>query len=135
MIDAIQRVALQIGRYGCYFLCLLKLSENFGFNQDVFYWYTVAENAKWMGEDPTLPGQRCFVFKPEELLGSLLGKRMSLRKEGPLYVAKPGELEILRKEIPGISGHFVLPDWDPMGESNTGTNGVVVSKRIFMEVI
>jgi len=133
IVDSAQAKSLQIGKFGCYFLCLLKLAEKAGIFADVLYWYDVAEGSAFMGEDPTQRGSRCFVFEPARLLSLLFGNRVqwTMTKESATYEAKADELVVLRYDIPNVSGHFVLDDWDPMGSSITKEKGILVSKRVF----
>jgi hypothetical protein len=145
VIAAVQRVAALIGKWGCYFLCILHLAEKMlGKFLDPFHFYILAVQARYMREV-------CFLDDPAGLFSSLVGGRWRVLKAGdgldsagnaydlPLaYVLQPGELEIDRYEIKGEadSSHFVVGDgvtveWDPYGESRTVRLGHLVSKRIF----
>ena len=127
MITAPQRVAKNIGEGGCYFLCLCKLAETLGVSIDVLLWYDVAVKEEFMDRE-------CFLTSPDLLLSRMSGRKFSVRKESASYVCLPGEYEVLRYEIPRVSGHFVLPGFDPYGDSHTLAVGQLASKRIFSEV-
>jgi hypothetical protein len=140
VIAAVQCVAALIGRWGCYFLCILRLAEKLlGKMLDPFHLYVLAVQSHYMREN-------CFLDFPGGLLGALAGGRWRVLKAGdgldsagnaydlPLaYVLQPGELEIDRYEVPGeTEGHFIDVDgWDPYGDSRTVRDGRLVSRRIF----
>jgi hypothetical protein len=144
MIAAVQRVAAFIGKWGCYFLCILRLAEKIlGKLLDPFHFYILAMQGRYMRAN-------CFLDDPAGFLGTLLGGRWRVLKAGdgldsagnkydlPLaYKPAEGELEIDRYEVKGeTEGHFVVGDgvtaeWDPYGESQTVKNGILISKRIF----
>lgn len=143
MIAAVQNVAYFIGKWGCYFLCILRLAEKAMVKLlDPFYYYILAVHNRYMRDT-------CFVDKPGELLASIVGGEWVVLKAGngldsagrpydlPLaYVLQPGEFEVDRWEKSGDpEGHFILPDgWDPYGKSQTVANGKLVSRRIFRKV-
>lgn len=140
MIAAVQHVAALIGKWGCYFLCILRLAEKLlGRELDVFHCYLLALTCALIRET-------CFVDRPGELLGMIAGGSWRVLKAGdgldsaglpydlPLtYELRPGELEVERWAVPGAEeGHFILPDgWDPYGASATVAHGKLVSRRIF----
>lgn len=144
MIAAVQCVAAFIGKWGCYFLCILRLAEKYlGKLLDPFHFYILAVHGRYMREN-------CYLDDPAGFLSSLVGGRWIVLKAGdgadsagrpydlPLvYELKPGELAIERWQVPGEDeGHFILPDgWDPYGASRTVRDGGLVSKRIFRKIV
>jgi hypothetical protein len=129
--EARQKIMEILGRDGCYFLCLVRLAETITQNRiDAIPVYIEAVDRKWMDAD-------CFIVQPHRVLELMTGRRWTVRKEDKKYLTAPGELEVLRYEgTVGRTtiGHFVLPDYDPLGSSLTVQNGYLVSKRIFAPV-
>lgn len=130
-----QVIAEQIGKYGCYFLSLIRAAEKIiGRRIDAIAIYEDVVKRGWMGPD-------CFMNRPNEVLGILTGEKWHVQHQSRLYKPKDGEIAILRFERKDPSGsltHFVLagPDgqvveYDPYGDSRTVREGELVSKRIF----
>jgi hypothetical protein len=123
-----QRVLEMLGLFGCYLLCLIELAERSlkkKLDSEVVYGEMLSRG---------FMDTECFLFRPDLIISSLTGKRYVVRKESASYVVKENELEVLRYELKGpmkTLAHFVLSDYDPYGESQTRTRGVLVSKRIF----
>jgi len=117
-----------LGGEGCYLLCIVHHGEVASDRYiDPYKTYLDGVGAGWLRED-------CFVVNPEALMELVTGMAWTLHKEDAAYVAAPGELEVQRwewQEVGVLHGHFVCPDWDPMGKSLTVANGRLVSKRIF----
>ena len=127
-----------MGAGGCYLLSLIDIAEDLIKREiDVFRVYADAVAEKWMTED-------CYLERPARILTELSGEPWDIRKEGPEYLCKPGEYEILRYEreikTPGKTvtiAHFVRGDgkgkvlYDPYEGSRTVRDGHLVSKRIF----
>lgn len=144
-VDAIQSFFRSAGEYSCYADCIIRLAA--GINgvqltlQDVgkaldvgidrgFVKYNMRDSAD---------SDNFYVTDPAGFLGALTGKRWTVRKERGDYVRGKGELEVDFKVLSEANarrnvGHFVLPGWDPIQNSNTGRNGFVWTKRIFKEV-
>lgn len=123
----IQQILKALGDGGCYFLCILR---HFGQEDEAVRWYKKAVGLRMMDLD-------CFIKRPEQIAGFLSKKRWSVRHEGPEYQAGPREwlIERYERKTPvGAFAHFVLPDWDPLGQSLTRTQGTLVSKRVFKEI-
>jgi hypothetical protein len=143
MIEAVQKVCSLIGKWGCYFLCILHEAEKILCQQlDPFHFYLLAVRGAVMMDT-------CFVTNAGDFMGMLVGGRWRALKAGdgldsagrpydlPLaYQQKPGEVVIDRWEIAGeTDGHFVGSDgWDPYGNSQTVRNGRIVSKRVFRKI-
>jgi len=127
-----QRVFEMLGKFGCYLLCLLKLAERIlgkTLNAEIIYGEMLSRG---------FMDSECFLFRPDLILSALTGRKYTVRKEAADYVLKPGEEEVLRYELKTDSmntlAHFVLPDYDPYGQSVTRTRGFLASKRIFTRV-
>jgi hypothetical protein len=131
MTEYRQKIMEILGRDGCYFLSLVRLAENItGKRIDAIPVYLEAIERQFMDAD-------CFLVQPHRVLEIMTGKRWTVRKEDRRYQVQPGELEVLRYERTvgrTTIGHFVLPDYDPLGKSLTVQNGYLVSKRIFKGV-
>lgn len=130
-----------IQKYGCYFMSLLFLinkytGKTFGRNViNNFYEFAILNN--WMDKD-------CFIRKPIDILRHLGYNRTQIKVEGPEYVCRPGEVEILCFERtymkdgkPKVYTHFTcgsgggVVTYDPMGVSNAVKYGKLKSKRVF----
>ena len=67
------------------------------------------------------------------------GKKFTVEKVRGNYDCGKKEHEVLFMVLSKANGeknigHFVLPDWEPIQNSNTRQNGFVWTKRIFREV-
>jgi hypothetical protein len=117
-----------IGREGCYFLCIVRIAEEItGSRIDAVAVYLFAVARQWMDKD-------CYLVQPHRILEHMTGQRWTPIKEDRAYQVQPGEKEVLRYERTEgrtTQAHFVLPDYDPYGDSLTVRNGRIVSKRIF----
>lgn len=131
-MEARQRVMEIIGKDGCYFLSVVHLAEEeIGARIDAIPVYFNCVQRQWMDTN-------CYLIQPHRILESMTGQKWEVRKEPKEYRCQPGEKEVLRYErTQGRTtyGHFVLPDYDPYGESLTVRNGFLVSKRIFKKVV
>jgi hypothetical protein len=118
-----------IQKEGCLFLCYLhiasKIAGHIWTPEQVNYAYYALNVNKWM-----MPN--CRILAPDEILLSLSVPILRwVRHERYDYQIKPNELEILKYQVknPGHT-HYVLPDWDPLGESKTRLNGAMIEKII-----
>jgi hypothetical protein len=78
-----------------------------------------------------------FVENPAMLLAIFAGGRWTVEKAGPDYVPARGEYVVDRWErvrTGAVTGHFRLPDWDSLRNSQTVKYGKIVSKRVFRRV-
>lgn len=80
-----------------------------------------------------------YVLDPAGFLACLTGKKFTVEKVRGNYDCGKKEHEVLFMVLSKANGeknigHFVLPDWDPIQNSNTRKNGFVWTKRIFREV-
>jgi len=124
----IQRQFELLGGGGCYFFCLWELARRkTGIYQDPYRLYVESVRSGFLT-------QGCWVNSPAGVMMLATGQTdWNVRHENADYRAREYEYEILRyglKTAGGEMAHFVLPDWDPYGESMTRLNGQVVSKRI-----
>jgi hypothetical protein len=130
-MESRQKVMETIGREGCYFLCLVRIAEEItGTRIDAIPVYLHSIDRQWMDKD-------CYLVQPHRILEHMTGTRWSVRKQDKIYQPEPGEKEVLRYErtVGRVThAHFVLPDYDPYGDSLTVRNGRLVSKRIFARV-
>ena len=135
MTKGMQKTALEIGRYGCYFLSIVEAAERKTGNYIlVVPTFLDMKKRGYIGED-------CYILAPDRIMTELTGKAYTVRHEVKDYRAKEGEIEILHYEWRKkgeVSAHFVLGDgngrvaFDPLDGANTVKNGVVESKRIFV---
>ena len=150
MKQDVQKVALAVGRTGCYYLALCSWAESLGGEVvdplDVFPAFV---SRGWLGPD-------AFMKNPAAILGWLTCKTWMALKAGPGhelpldYQLKEGEYEILRFERPLKQGegpstesaHFVRGTgvgpmnqrrilWDSWTGSSAVIDGALVSRRIF----
>ncbi|MGP1459157.1 MAG: DUF261 family protein [Treponema sp.] len=134
MNKGMQKTALEIGRYGCYFLSIVEAAEKkTGKSFPILPTFLDMKKRGYIGEDS-------YVLAPDRIMSELTGKAYAVRHESRSYKAKDGEIEILRYEWRRkgeTSAHFVLGDgsgrvaFDPLDGANTVKNGVIESKRIF----
>jgi hypothetical protein len=131
MTEYRQKIMETIGRDGCYFLCLVKLAENItGTRIDAIPVYLEAVERQFMDSD-------CYLVRPDRIMELMTGRQWTVRKVDRKYQIQGKELEVLRYERTvgrTTIGHFVLPDYDPLGTSLTVQNGYLVSKRIFTPI-
>lgn len=138
MLDNIQNRATALGKYGCYFFSILKISTYCGSGHpDAFAMFERAIENKWCDED-------AFMLEPAKLMNTLTGAKWEVIKAGPKhplaldYHLLPGELAILRFQW--HEAHFVVGDmnnnvtYDPWENSLTVKNGFLESKRIFRRI-
>lgn len=137
MVKGLQKTLLELGKYGCYFLSVVKAAEqDRGGDCPILPSFFDMKKRGFIGND-------CYMLHPDRVLSALTGKPYTVRRESKDYKAKAGEIEILRYEWRGeggVSAHFVLGDgygriaYDPLAGSYTVQNGLLESKRIFTPV-
>ena len=135
----VQVKAEKIGRWGCYFLSIIRAAEiekcDFF---DVIKTYDILIQLLLMRED-------CFILNPAGIMTLLTGKQFRARHDKADYKPKDNEYLIQRYELETapmtIQSHFVLADkegrvmYDPMGTSRTVREGRLVSTRVLERVI
>lgn len=137
MIKGMQKILLELGNYGCYFLSIVEAAERrSGKEYSILPIFLEMKKKGFIGKDS-------YIFFPDKILSALTGKPYTIRHERKDYKAKAGEIEILRYEWrykDNVSAHFVLGDgygriaYDPLAGSYTVQNGLLESKRIFTPV-
>lgn len=123
---ALQNKLEKIGKYGCYFLSLLKA---FNRTADFLELYDRYIAKGWMDSD-------CYIKKPILIVADLSGyDKWNVEKPTSF---KKGDIVIAYYFNPATGlHHFVLFDndnklvWDSLGQSNTVRNGFIESYRIF----
>jgi len=129
-----QRTAEIIGKYGCYYLSVVRAGElATGKKVDALRLYKHSLEKGWLEED-------CYLNYPDLILQDITGDPWKVRKEGADYIPKQGEIVILRyeyKTTAGLLAHFVLAGsdgktiaYDPYYPSQTVAKGYLVSKRV-----
>lgn len=121
MNEGIQKKLENIGKYGCYFLCLLKAAK--WDENEIIKAYDEALKKGYIESD-------CYVCDPNGLAKFLF--------KIPLKVVKTNEkpngavfyVEYWYNPDTKLH-HFKLPNWDPLGKSNTVSNGYIESYRAF----
>ncbi len=130
-MEPIQKICLTLGNDGCYLLSIMGIAmKETKKSINPVELYTVALKNRWIKED-------CFVNSPGEILGLLMGGAWTVEKVDGCYKPKTGEFVVYRYEVRegrNTIAHFVLPDWDPYGNSNTVQNGRLISSRVFRRV-
>jgi hypothetical protein len=88
----------------------------------------------YYNENDTNDNGNFFVENPAALLALFAGGRWAVEKAGPDYIPARGEYVVDRWErvkTGTVTGHFRLPDWDSLRDSQTVRYGKIVSKRVF----
>lgn len=135
----IQFYAERVGRYGCYFLSILKLAEmaaDITEGIDALRAYKKCLDLDLIEDD-------CYVRKPADIIFLYTGQEYEVFHAPADYETPMGQLEIVRYEWPRTMetlSHFAVGDgmggvgWDPLGSSQTVQYGRLVSKRIFRRI-
>ena len=134
MQNNVQAKFLEIGRNGCYFLCLLKIAElKLGKPLSAIDAY----------EDFLEKGyikRNCFVLQPKNILSDLCNTLVTFQWKEPNYKPFIGEFVIKRYAIKMGKGeltHFVLFDnegneiFNPATTSPAYVSGKVIDLRVF----
>jgi len=123
---ALQYKLEKIGKYGCYFLSLLKAFNRTSDFLELYEKYIVKG---WMDSD-------CYLKYPKGIVADLSGydewkvEKLTSFKKGDIVIA------YYFNPTTGLH-HFVLFNndnkliWDSLGQSNTVRNGFIESYRIF----
>lgn len=134
MQNNVQAKFLEIGRNGCYFLCLLKIAElTLGKPLSVIDAYEKFLEKGYIKRN-------CFVLQPKNILSDLCNKYVAYQWKEPNYRPLPGEFIVKRyamKIEKGELTHFVLFDendteiFNPAMESPAYRGGKVADLRVF----
>lgn len=141
-VDAIQSFFMSAGKYSCYADCIIRLAaEQNGVSltlRDVGEALDKGIDAGYISFNTGnyADYDNFYVTNPAGFMGLLTGKRWAVSKERADYNPRKGELVIDFKVLSEADakknvGHFVLPGWDPIQNSNTGRNGFVWTRRVF----
>lgn len=126
-----QRIFEILGKYGCYLFCIARIIEKISETPvDMEKLYVAAKDKGYIQED-------CFVKRPEMIVAMYLGGEWEVRHDVADYKPQWNEYIVERWELKltGVTkSHFVLPDWDPYGESETRQKGTRVSTRVFKRI-
>lgn len=116
----------QIGKSGCYFLSLLKATNQVNRAIEL---YSVFKNNNWMDEE-------CFIKCPVEILRYLTGEEYTVVRSN--YYDPSADIIVAYYYNPRTKcHHFVLHDnkdkllWDSFGTSVTVREGHVENYRLF----
>jgi hypothetical protein len=141
MKQGIQTFLSEAGEAACYALDILKIAEreSFNGNPDVVNSLSIGikQGYIYYNEKDPNDSDNFFVKDPAALLAMFAGGRWTVEKVGPDYVPARGEYVVDRWErvkTGAVIGHFRLPDWDSLQDSQTVRYGKIVSKRVFRRV-
>jgi hypothetical protein len=129
MVENIQGKMENIGKSGCYFLCLLYVTNNL---PNALPLYDKFVDKCYMDKD-------CFIRDPLSIMRDLTGKKYNVFKSEKFEKTADVRIAYFYNKTTGLH-HFVVVDkyntvqYDPLGASNTVKNGVVESYRLFFEV-
>jgi hypothetical protein len=137
-LSMIQAKAERIGRWGCYFLSILRAAEIETCRMiDVIRAYDEMVSALVMRDN-------CFILDPGAIMTLLTSKQYRGRHDRADYRPKDNEYLIQRYELETapmtVQAHFVLADkegrvmYDPLGTSRTVKEGRLVSTRVLERV-
>jgi len=141
MHQGIQTFLAEAGESGCYSLSILRLAEGVSgesFDVEKTLVKAIELGFIYYNEKDQNDNNNFFVSKPDAFLSWLTGRKYEVRHEADInYQPKQGELVVQRWERvqTGITrGHFRLPDWDSLYDSQTVKFGKIVSLRVFKEL-
>ena len=120
MIKGVQKVLLELGKSGCYFLSICqKAGKTLDETVDA-YLYCV--NKHWMEAN-------CYIKCPNEIVNYIFGKKFRYKYS----VERDSSADIvIVKYVRNGATHFVLEDWDSYGdESPIKKFGKIDSYRLF----
>jgi hypothetical protein len=123
-----------LGEYGSYFLSMVHLAEEIiGKRIDAVEVYMDALEKKWIDDKATM-------YRPDAVLSVMIGQNFTVVKETADYKPWPDEYEILVIKskyihyVLGGNGSRGIDAYDPLGNSEIDTTGIVAEKRIFRKV-
>jgi len=135
MKSGIQTFLAEAGESACYALCLIEIAERVMGSK--VYPMAALEDAierglihyGGAGDD-----ENFFVIRPDVFLSRMTGRPWAIAKAAPDYAPRSGEWVVdrwERKQTGMVTGHFRLPDWDSLEDSQTVKHGKIVSRRVF----
>lgn len=137
MRKGIQDFLYEMWEAACYAIDIVKIASLFRKAElDLVASVEAAIEAGYIHFDYDNPDDQdnFFVLEADKMLSALTGVSWTMTKEGPDYVLQPGEWCAERWEYAKVNhtyGHFRLPDWDSLRDSNCVRLGKLVSKRVF----
>jgi hypothetical protein len=140
MKSGIQTLLWEAGEAACYALDILEIAERelvHKLDPIVALCCGIEQGYIYYNEQDPNDNDNFFVKNPPALLAMLTGGQWTVKKTGPDYIPSKGEYVVERWErirTGAIIGHFRLPDWDSLFNSQTVKYGKIVSKRIFRKV-
>ena len=137
MKEGIQTFLSEAGEAACYALSIMKIAEKItGKSRPVVETLIDCIERKYIyfnWVDPN-DNENMFVLLPDEMLSYLSGTSWRVSKEPSGYKAKAEEWVVERWErvrVGSTTGHFKLPDWDSLVNSQTVKYGKIASYRVF----
>ena len=119
----LQKKLKYLGDFSCYLLCLCK---QFGQEDKILELYDYFLNKGYIDET-------CYVKDPVKIVKYLSGNNYKVERLEKLPIKYDFAVLHYYNKNTGL-GHFVLKDWDPLGNSNTRLNGVIESYRVFTKI-
>jgi hypothetical protein len=137
MKSGIQTFLAEAGEVACYALSIIKLAERItGKYLPVVETLIDCINRKYIyyNWNNANDNDNFFVSAPDKMLTYLSGVAWTLSKEDAAYKPRMGEWIVQRWErvkAGAVTGHFRLPDWDSLVDSQTVKYGSTASVRVF----
>jgi len=140
MKAGIQRIFEHIGESGCFALCIIEAPQRGRPEQDAVNIILKARTLGVLEEDMTVVDSIIDGVRYSNLMTMASGgARWTQAIKGPDYIAQAGELIVEHWKYIDKEGqehtHFMLHDWDPLGDSQTAKFGRCYEKRVFRRVI
>jgi len=138
--SGIQTFLSEAGESACYALDIIEISERFnGVHKDPVesLFYGISLGLIHYNERDPNDNDNFFVRDPAAFLSRLTGANWTAEKAEPNYKERPGEYIVERWErirTGSVIGHFRLPDWDSLSDSQTVKYGKIASKRVFRQI-
>ena len=136
MIYAVQKMFGELYEYGCYLICLLMTAEkilNRRLNWLEKIELLIQKNLVEYHDHDDKNSNNFLVLNSQLVMDELVGKNVvKYHPEEVDYKLKSSDFVIEKYHL--IGDHFVLPDYDPLGKSNTKTNGKLVQLRVFTKI-
>lgn len=140
MRKGIQTFLEEAGDAACYALCIIKIAElikEIEFDVIKTLEAAIQRGFVFYNENDKNDNNNFYVDYPENFLSWLTAETWTVTKESADYIALPGEFVSNRWErikTGSVLGHFNLPNWDSVVDSQTVKYGKIVSKRVFRRV-
>jgi hypothetical protein len=140
MKSGIQTLLGEAGEAACYVLAILEIAErDRGQKLDIVdaLYRGIGRGYIYYNENNPNDNDNFFVEDPSALLGMFAEGCWTVAKVGPDYVPAKGEYVVDRWErvkTGVVIGHFRLPNWDSLVDSQTVRYGKIVSKRVFRRI-